>query len=76
MSFSGRRVSVMREALHASKDGRRFSVHPQDETEKDSASHQSLRGHPGQRAHAALDTSRASTVSLPAALHLTSPSRC
>ncbi|OAP65034.1 hypothetical protein AYL99_01006 [Fonsecaea erecta] len=59
MSFSARRVSTMRSALHASSDGRRFSVHPEDENI--SAPHRSLRDHPSHKPHAALDTSRAST---------------
>jgi hypothetical protein len=69
MSGHNRRVSTLRESLYASKDGRRFSVHPSDEGEKESASHRALREHPGhQRLHACLDTGRASTVSLRAQL--------
>ncbi|OAL40602.1 hypothetical protein AYO20_00338 [Fonsecaea nubica] len=59
MSFSARRVSTLRSALHASQDGRRFSIHPEDENV--SAPHRTLRDHPSHKPHAALDSSRAST---------------
>lgn len=59
MSSSGRRVSTLRSALHASSDGRRFSIHPEDE--RSSTTHQILRSHPSHKSHAGLDQSRAST---------------
>ncbi|KIX02932.1 uncharacterized protein Z518_06482 [Rhinocladiella mackenziei CBS 650.93] len=59
MSFSGRRVSSLRSALHSSADGRRFSLHPEDE--RSSSPHRALRAHPSHKAHAGLDTTRAST---------------
>ncbi|ETI20664.1 hypothetical protein G647_07006 [Cladophialophora carrionii CBS 160.54] len=61
MGSSGRRLSVLRESLHTSSDGRRFSVHPEDEGEGVSASHRRLREHPAHKSHAALDTTKAST---------------
>ncbi|KAL2419568.1 hypothetical protein ABEF95_005160 [Exophiala dermatitidis] len=59
MSSSTDRVATLRSALHASADGRRFSIHPEDE--HSSAPHQNLRSHPSHKVHAGLDTSRTST---------------
>ncbi|RVX67524.1 hypothetical protein B0A52_08877 [Exophiala mesophila] len=60
MSFSGRRVSTLRSALQQSADGRRFSVHTEEE--ESSSSHRALRAHPAHaRPHAGLDTTRGST---------------
>jgi hypothetical protein len=62
MSFSGRRVSILRQALQQSPDGRRFSIHKEPtEHEKASTPHLELRSHPAHKPHAGLDTSRAST---------------
>lgn len=62
MSFSGRRVSILRQALQQSPDGRRFSVHKEPTAqEQESTPHLKLRDHPSHRPHAGLDTSRAST---------------
>ncbi|KIW37611.1 uncharacterized protein PV06_10253 [Exophiala oligosperma] len=58
-SASGRRVSTLRSVLHTSSDGRRFSIHPEDEGS--SQSHQNLRAHQAHRVHAGLDPNRAST---------------
>ncbi|KIV80046.1 hypothetical protein PV11_07576 [Exophiala sideris] len=59
MSSSGtRRVSTLRSALNVSSDGRRFSIHPEDE--RSSNSHQDLRANPSHK-HTGLDESRAST---------------
>ncbi|EXJ86875.1 hypothetical protein A1O3_03829 [Capronia epimyces CBS 606.96] len=59
MASSSKRVSTLRSALHASADGRRFSLHPEDE--HSSSAHQNLRSDPAHRVHAGLDTSRVST---------------
>ncbi|KIV92411.1 hypothetical protein PV10_03711 [Exophiala mesophila] len=60
MSFSGRRISTLRSALQQSADGRRFSVHTEEE--ESSSSHRALRAHPAHgRPHAGLDTTRGST---------------
>lgn len=62
MSFSGRRVSVLRQALQQSPDGRRFSIHKEPtENEKASTPHLNLREHPAHKPHAGLDTTRGST---------------
>lgn len=62
MSFSGRRVSILRQALQQSPDGRRFSTHKEPtEHERSSVPHSTLRDHPAHKAHAGLDTQRAST---------------
>jgi aspartate/methionine/tyrosine aminotransferase len=62
MSFSGRRVSILRQALQQSPDGRRFSIHKEPTAqEQASTPHLNLRSHPSHKPHAGLDTSRAST---------------
>jgi hypothetical protein len=71
MSFSGRRVSILRNVLQQSADGRRFSVHKEpSEQERKSAAHLALRSHPSHKPHAGLETNRASTGVIWYALHL------
>lgn len=63
MSFSGRRVSILRQSAQPSEAaGRRFSESKEPSSNEQSSSiHLKLRSHPAHKPHAGLDSTRSST---------------